>query len=583
MHWLSKQPAWGRSREFEITTRSVGRNGGLSETTAGDLEEEEEEDDGSLVHGHRKRKVAFQPSVDTTHTIYYRGHWLRIMRTKRFPDYGHGSALKISVVARSNDILKKLVLEAKREYEKDAEHRVHIFLADTTYGCWRWNGARQKRPMSSIVLQPGVKDMLLADCKDFLCSEEWYAERGIPFRRGYLLHGVPGSGKTSLIHSLAGELGLDIYVVSLSSKGMSDNTLTTLMGHVPTRCILLLEDLDAAFTRSVSRDASSTGAPASSTSSTTTTTAESDGSTLSLSGLLNSLDGVAAAEGRLLFATTNHIERLDPALSRPGRMDVWVNFTHATKWQAEGIFKCFFPFKPATANPENASGESTDASQKNLPLPKRKASTHAIPILSEAEISELAKRFAAAIPEDELSVAGLQGYLLKNKTRPRECVDEVEEWVIQERETREKLKKEKAEKEEKEAKEKEEKETKEKLERKEARLKAKKTAAATKTAETPAADDPSSSSSESDTTTGTEADTEESVTSEEEESDKADNPAKDGAKKEKWVAVKSQTPAADPQPEVTEETTPHKLRISNRNSDWTGSLHAPLPCSGSRR
>ncbi|KAJ7272562.1 P-loop containing nucleoside triphosphate hydrolase protein [Mycena haematopus] len=464
MHWLSKQPAWGRSREFEITTRSAGRNGGLTETTAGDLEEDEE-DDGSLVHGRRKRKVAFQPSIDTTHTIYYRGHWLRITRTKRFPEYGYGSALKISVVARNNDILKKLVLEAKKDYEKDAEHRVHIFLADTTYQCWRWNGARQKRPMSSIVLQPGVKDMLLADCKDFLCSEEWYAERGIPFRRGYLLHGVPGSGKTSLIHSLAGELGLDIYVVSLSSKGMSDNTLTTLMGHVPTRCILLLEDLDAAFTRSVSRDGSSTGAPTSTTSSTTqTTTAESDGSTLSLSGLLNSLDGVAAAEGRLLFATTNHIERLDPALSRPGRMDVWVNFTHATKWQAEGIFKCFFPYKPSAlvAPSENAA---TDASQKNLPLPKRKASTHAIPVLSEAEISELAKRFGAAIPEDELSVAALQGYLLKNKTRPRECVDEVDEWIIEQRETREKLKKEKAEKEAKEKKEAEEKEKKEKEEK----------------------------------------------------------------------------------------------------------------------
>ena len=48
---------------------------------------------------------------------------------------------------------------------------IHLF---STYGVWRWNGARQKRPMSSIVLQPGVKDMLLADCKDFLCSEEWY-------------------------------------------------------------------------------------------------------------------------------------------------------------------------------------------------------------------------------------------------------------------------------------------------------------------------------------------------------------------------------------------------------------------------
>ncbi|KAG6865648.1 hypothetical protein C0991_000567 [Blastosporella zonata] len=500
MHWLAKQPAWGRSREFEITTRSAGRTG-LTESTTGDLEDDEEDD--GLVHGRRKRTVAFMPSLDTTHTIYYRGHWLRITRTKRYPDYGHGSALKISVVARNNDILKKLVLEAKREYEKDAEHRVHIFLADTTYGCWRWNGARQKRPMSSIVLQPGVKDMLLADCKDFLCSEEWYAERGIPFRRGYLLHGVPGSGKTSLIHSLAGELGLDIYVVSLSSKGMSDNTLTTLMGHVPTRCILLLEDLDAAFTRSVSRDSTSTGAPTSSTSTTATTTETNDGSTLSLSGLLNSLDGVAAAEGRLLFATTNHIERLDPALSRPGRMDVWVNFTHATKWQAEGIFKCFFPYKPASAA-ATSNTAPTDASQKNLPLPQREATSHVVPLLSEEEISELAKRFAAAIPEDELSVASLQGYLLKNKTRPRECVDDVDEWIIQERETREKLKKEKAEreakekkeaeekekkeKEAKEAKEKEEKEEKDRLERREARAKVKqlaKEAAAKSTSSAP--------------------------------------------------------------------------------------------------
>ena len=248
------------------------------------------------------------------------------------------------------------------------------------------------------------------------------------------------------------------------------------------RCILLLEDLDAAFTRSVSRDDKSTGVPTVPTAD-AAKTENNDGSTLSLSGLLNSLDGVAAAEGRyvcrllfayflmsiprrLLFATTNHIERLDPALSRPGRMDVWINFTHATKWQAEGIFKCFFPHAPSTSDDTSSSSEPSpeptpepstepstestpsssddDASQKNLPLPKRK-STHAVPLLSEQEISELAKRFAEAIPEDELSVASLQGYLLKNKTRPRQCVEEVAKWVIDERETREKLKKERAE------------------------------------------------------------------------------------------------------------------------------------------
>ncbi|EMD39364.1 hypothetical protein CERSUDRAFT_72525 [Gelatoporia subvermispora B] len=442
----SQQPAWGRSREFDITTRSISRHG-LTQSTSGDLEDEEEESD-QVLDGRRKRK-------------------------------GDGDYPQFGVVARNNDILKKLVLEAKREYEKDAEHRVHIFMADTSYGCWRWNGARQKRPMSSIVLEPGVKDMILADCKDFLCSEDWYAERGedkapeivlgaltfnptgIPFRRGYLLHGVPGSGKTSLIHSLAGELGLDIYVVSLSSKGMSDNMLSTLMGNVPSRCILLLEDLDAAFTRGVSRDEKSTGTPTGSNGSSSSSSSSSskskdsdneDGSTLSLSGLLNSLDGVAAAEGRLLFATTNHIERLDPALSRPGRMDVWVNFKHATKWQAEGIFKCFFPAK----NDKPTASESDPVDAEKVAVSKRKRSTHVVPLLSEEEISELAKRFAAAIPENELSVAALQGYLLKNKTRPRECVEEVAGWIVSEREMRAKLKKEKEEREAKEKKEAEE-------------------------------------------------------------------------------------------------------------------------------
>jgi chaperone BCS1 len=120
---------------------------------------------------------------------------------------------------------------------------------------------------------------------------------------------------------------LDIYVVSLSSSWISDGTLTTLMGRVPSRCILLLEDLDAAFTRSVSRDKASDGTPdgsgrdgggdgnganggsgggggggGSGRHSRRHKEQMSDVNTLSLSGLLNALDGVAAAEGRILFA-----------------------------------------------------------------------------------------------------------------------------------------------------------------------------------------------------------------------------------------------------------------------------------------
>lgn len=115
---------------------------------------------------------------------------------------------------------------------------------------------------------------------------------------------------------------LDIYTLSLSSSWISDSTLTTLMGRVPARCIVLLEDLDAAFTRSVTRDNGSNGTPDSNNGGGSSGSDDnqpqpssssrhssrrhrehiSDVNTLSLSGLLNALDGVAASEGRILFA-----------------------------------------------------------------------------------------------------------------------------------------------------------------------------------------------------------------------------------------------------------------------------------------
>jgi len=262
--------------------------------------------------------------------------------------------------------------------------------------------------MSSIALEPPVKETLLADCQDFLRSKDWYAERGLPFRRGYLLYGGQGSGKDSLIHSLAGELGLDIYVINLSSKGMCDKTLMNLMESVPSRCIILLEGLDAAFSDEVN-----------------------DSPTLSVGGLQIILDWVTIEEGRLIFVTTNHLERIDPSLSRPGRMDVWVRFTNATKWQAEEVFKHFFwPAASASASSE-ASG--LDTPRRNRPEPRRRRGARIGPTLEEAEVAELARRFAHAIPEGEMSVADLQGYLVKNKACPQQCVDEVAKWV-QERE-----------------------------------------------------------------------------------------------------------------------------------------------------
>ena len=74
-------------------------------------------------------------------------------------------------MARNNSILKQLVLQAKKEYEAESVHRIQIYFADS-HGSWRWTDSRHKRPMSSIVLNRGVKEMLLADTKDFLKSEK---------------------------------------------------------------------------------------------------------------------------------------------------------------------------------------------------------------------------------------------------------------------------------------------------------------------------------------------------------------------------------------------------------------------------
>ena len=82
-------------------------------------------------------------------------------------------------------------------------------------------------------------------------------------------------------------------------------------------------------------------------------------------------------------------------------MDVWIHFTNATKWQAEGIFKCFFPFRPSAPSTETTS---VNTPQMNLLGAKRIRSAHEGPALDELEIDKLAKRFAGAIPEGEMSV-----------------------------------------------------------------------------------------------------------------------------------------------------------------------------------
>ena len=103
------------------------------------------------------------------------------------------------------------------------------------------------RSIGSVVLPGTQAQATLDDAREFLASAAWYRERGVPHRRGYLLSGLPGTGKSSLIQAIASELSLPIYLLSLSSDLLDDLTLDRLMQSMEiTPSILLLEDVDVA-------------------------------------------------------------------------------------------------------------------------------------------------------------------------------------------------------------------------------------------------------------------------------------------------------------------------------------------------
>ncbi|KAK5663675.1 hypothetical protein OQA88_4106 [Cercophora sp. LCS_1] len=184
---------------------------------------------------------------------------------------------------------------------------------------------RLKRPLASVVLDEGLKERIVGDVKEFLAAQQWYTNRGVPYRRGYLLYGPPGTGKTSFIQALAGELDYSVAMINLSEIGITDDLLAQLLTQLPERSILLLEDVDAAFANRRQRDSDGYTGP-----------------TVTFSGLLNALDGLAAGEDRIAFLTTNHIERLDPALIRPGRVDMMMRIGEATRYQATEMWNRYY-------------------------------------------------------------------------------------------------------------------------------------------------------------------------------------------------------------------------------------------------
>ncbi|MEM9467968.1 MAG: AAA family ATPase [Actinomycetota bacterium] len=238
-------------------------------------------------------------------------------------------ATRVSVPTGQADQLRRIVARVIGA----AEHDALTIWAANSWGEWG-RYSRPHRPWRSVILPTTTLDRLAGDLDEFTTTEDVYLSRGIPWRRGYLLTGPPGTGKSSLAHALASRAGYSLAVLNLG--GLKDDVdLTARIASLPDRSILLLEDIDAQ------------GAP---TDGTVTEAAGKD-SGVSLAGILNALDGPTAPHGLIVIATTNHPERLAPALTRPGRFDIHLELGPVTTDLLPAWFDLFHGISP-TALPD---------------------------------------------------------------------------------------------------------------------------------------------------------------------------------------------------------------------------------------
>ncbi|WVQ97135.1 hypothetical protein IAU59_004245 [Kwoniella sp. CBS 9459] len=360
-----------------------------------------------------------------THYFKYQGTWFQVKRERdaKLMDLHSGSpweTLTLTTLSAYRGLFSSLLTEARALAEASTEGKTVVY---TAWGVeWRPFGKpRARREMGSVVLADGVSERIENDLRSFLGRGKWYAERGIPYRRGYLLHGPPGSGKTSYIQALAGSLHYNICLLNLAERGLTDDKLNHLLGLVPERSFILLEDVDSAFNRRVQ------------------TSEDGYKSAVTFSGLLNALDGVASSEERIIFMTTNHYDRLDPALIRPGRVDVHELLGDAAGEQAKRLFVKFYGnsntsmstnTNTGSSTPGSASRSASAATMSHVVEEKGRILREGEQPLSDEEVESLGNQVKEIVEDEErhgraVSMASLQGHFIR--TGAMESVEGIRE------------------------------------------------------------------------------------------------------------------------------------------------------------
>ena len=225
--------------------------------------------------------------------LVWRSGWPILLHHYRDEGGGPGGDLMKMLIRPERFVLHGLVfsrkamvklLQAAREEAMPPPDRLRLFLGN--YAAWTPLGEIDGRPLDTVILPEGVTDNLIRDIEQFRGRRDWYQHRGIPWRRGYLLSGPPGNGKTSLIRAVATHLGMHLGIVNLASTEASDTYLLELFTRAQSDMVVVIEDVDCLYDQR--------------------TRSKEVGSKISFSGLLNAIDGLASSNGCRLPSQQRH-------------------------------------------------------------------------------------------------------------------------------------------------------------------------------------------------------------------------------------------------------------------------------------
>ncbi|CAI6090615.1 unnamed protein product [Clonostachys chloroleuca] len=301
----------------------------------------------------------------TSFTFWYSGSIIsyKTQYVDKGGDRGTEEQTTLSCLGWSNKIHKQLMQECRIEYLEQIRGKTSIF--ENSSSSWRKLKDKDARPLSTVILDHERKQQFLSDMQGFLSEETrlWYTQRALPYRRGYLLYGPPGTGKSSLSFAIA-------------------------------------EDIDAVgVSRTSDPETVEDGAPA-------RVGRRSRGS-VTLSGLLNTLDGVTSQDGRIVVMTKNHRENLDEALIRPGRVDMQIELPVADCKVIADLFS--FLLGPASRDSGVEDGSVISKEQD--------------------ELGAKAVKFASMVPPATFSQADIISFLLMHKNDADAALAQCEEWV----------------------------------------------------------------------------------------------------------------------------------------------------------